>query len=91
MPVVHKSAIKRARQSIKRHKRNKAILHGTKTATKKVKAAVSEKNTELAQTLLRDATSAIAKAATKGTLHKKTASRKISRLTRSVNAATSKS
>lgn len=91
MPVVHKSSIKRARQSVKRHQRNKAIIHGTKTVTKKVKAAVAEKNTELAQTLLRDATSALAKAATKGTLHRKTASRKISRLTLSVNSAAAKS
>lgn len=91
MPVVHKSAIKRARQSIKRHQRNKAVLHGTKTVTKKVKAAVAGKNPELAQTLLRDATSALSKAVTKGALHRKTASRKISRLTKGVNAAKSKS
>jgi len=91
MPVVHKSSIKRARQSIKRHQRNKAILHGAKTVTKKVKAAVAGNNPELAQSLLREATSALAKAVTKGTLHRKTASRKISRLTISVNSATSKS
>jgi small subunit ribosomal protein S20 len=91
MPVVHKSAIKRARQSIKRNQRNKAILHGTKTFTKKVKAAVAEKNPELAQTLLREATSALSKAVTKGALHRKTASRKISRLTTSVNSTTPKS
>ncbi len=91
MPVVHKSAIKRARQSIKRHQRNKAILHGTKTVTKKVKAAIAEKNPELAQTLLREATSALSKAVTKGSLHRKTASRKISRLTKGVNATKSTS
>ena len=91
MPVVHKSSVKRARQSIKRHQRNKAILHGAKTVTKKVKAAVAEKNPELSQSLLREATSALAKAVTKGALHRKTASRKISRLTISVNSATSKS
>ncbi len=91
MPIVHKSAIKRARQSIKRQQRNRAILHGTKTVVKKVKAAVAEKNSELAQSLLREATSAFAKAATKGALHRKTASRKISSLTISVNSTTPKS
>ena len=90
MPVVHKSAIKRARQSISRYQRNKAILHGTKTVTKKVKAAVDDKNTELAQSLLRDATSALHKAVTKGALHRKTASRRISKLAAKVNSAQSK-
>ena len=91
MPVVHKSAIKRARQSIKRHQRNKAVLHGTKTVAKKVKSAVAENNPELAQTLLREATSALSKAVTKGSLHRKTASRKVSRLAKSVNSTKSKS
>ena len=90
MPVVHKSAIKRARQSIKRHQRNKAILHSTKTVTKKVKAAVADKNPELAQSLLRDATSALHKAASKGALHRNTASRRISKLATKVNSAKSK-
>ena len=90
MPVVHKSAIKRARQSISRYQRNKAILHGTKTVTKKVKAAVDDKNTELAQSLLRDATSALHKAVTKGALHRNTASRRISKLAAKVNSAQSK-
>ena len=90
MPVVHKSAIKRARQSIKRHQRNKAILHGTKTVAKKVKAAVADKNPELAQSLLRDATSALHKAVTKGALHRNTASRRISKLAIEVKSAKSK-
>ena len=90
MPVVHKSAIKRARQAIKRHQRNKATLQGTKTVVKKVKAAVTDKNPELAQSLLRDATSALHKAVTKGALHRNTASRRISKLVTQVNSAQSK-
>ena len=90
MPVVHKSAIKRARQSVKRHERNKAILHGTKTVVKKVKAAVADKNLQLAQSLLNDATSALHKAVTKGALHRNTASRRISKLATKVNSAQSK-
>ena len=90
MPVVHKSAIKRARQSVKRHERNKAILHGTKTVVKKVKAAVADKNLQLAQSLLNDATSALHKAVTKGALHRNTASRRISKLATKVNSAQSR-
>ena len=90
MPVVHKSAIKRARKAIKRHQRNKATLQGTKTVVKKVKAAVTDKNPELAQSLLRDATSALHKAVTKGVLHRNTASRRISKLATKVNSAKSK-
>ena len=90
MPVVHKSAIKRARQSVKRHERNKAILHGTKTVVKKVKAAVADKNLQLAQSLLNDATSALHKAVTKGALHRNTASRRISKLAIEVKSAKSK-
>jgi len=86
MPVVHKSAIKRARQSIKRNQRNRGILHETKTITKKVKIAISEKNPELAQSLLQNATSALHKAVTKGTLHRNTASRRISQLATKVNS-----
>jgi len=90
MPVVHKSAVKRARQSVKRHQRNKAVLHTTKTVTKKVKAAVADKNPELAQSLLRDATSALHKAVTKGVLHRNTAARRISKLVTKVNSTQSK-
>ena len=90
MPVIHKSAIKRARQSVKRHQRNKAILHGTKTVAKKVKAAVTDKNPELAQSILRDATSALHKAVTKGAIHQNTASRRISKLALKVKSIQSK-
>jgi small subunit ribosomal protein S20 len=86
MPVVHKSAIKRARQSIKRNQRNRGILHETKTIAKKVKTAISEKNPELAQSLLQNATSALHKAVTKGALHRNTASRRISQLATKVNS-----
>lgn len=86
MPVVHTSTIKRARQAEKRNQRNQAILHTTKSVVKKVRTAVQQKNPELATTLLRDATSALHKAATKGVMPKNTVSRRISRLTSSVNA-----
>jgi len=52
-----------------------------KTLIKKVQTAVAEKKIDHAKTLLREATSAIGKAASKGALKRNTASRRISRLT----------
>ncbi len=57
-----------------------------KTLGKKVEAAVAEKNTEVAKTALNKAVTAIDKAVQKGIIHKNTASRKVSRLTKLVNA-----
>ena len=88
MPVVHKSTIKRARQAEKRHLRNRAVLASVKNAMKKVMTAVEEKNTTEAATLLREATSALHKAVTKGVLKRNTASRRISRLASTVNGLT---
>ena len=88
MPVVHKSTIKRARQAEKRHLRNRAVLTSVKSAMKKVMTAVDEKNADEATTLLREATSALHKAVTKGVLKRNTASRRISRLASTVNALT---
>ena len=86
MPVVHKSTIKRARQAEKRHLRNRAVLTSVKSAMKKVMTAVDEKNADEAKTLLREATSALHKAVTKGVLKRNTASRRISRLASTANA-----
>ncbi len=79
----HKSAKKRARQALKRRARNRNISSALKTAIKGVRTASGDD----AQTALRQAESAIRKAATKGVLSKKQASRRISRLTKSVNRA----
>lgn len=86
MPVVHKSTIRRARQSERRHERNRATLNAVKTLIKKVQTAVAGKKADEAKSLLREATSAIGKAASKGVLKPNTASRRISRLTQHVNA-----
>ena len=79
----HKSAKKRARQALKRRARNRNISSALKTAIKGVRTASGDD----AQTALRQAESAIRKAATKGVLSKKQASRRVSRLTKSVNRA----
>ena len=80
-----KSAKKRILVSRARAERNKSIKSGTKTAIKKVYAAIESGDREAAQTALLAATSTIDKAATKGVYHKNTASRKVSRLSKAVN------
>jgi len=81
----HKSAIKRAGQNEIRRMRNKSVKTRIKNSVKDVRLAVSEKSSEAALKKLDDAKSIIDKAAKKGAIHTKTASRKISRLTTLVN------
>ena len=81
-----KSAKKRILVNETKAARNKAIKSKVKTAVKKVDAAISAKDAEAAKTALRAAIVEITKAGSKGVYHKKTVSRKISRLSKAVNA-----
>ena len=82
----HKSALKRNRQSLVRRDRNRANRTKVKTAVKKIDAAIEvEGSVEKAQEALVAAVPIIERAAVKGAFHKKTASRKVSRLTQRVN------
>ena len=83
----HKSAAKRARQSVKKNARNNASLGAVRTAEKKLRAALAAGDKTNAATLLTTYVSKISKAATKGVLHTKTAARKVSRLATRVSAA----
>jgi len=80
----HKSAKKRAKQSQVRRMRNKSVKTTLKTLEKKMRAAKAAG--EDAQELMKQTQSAVHKAAQKGIIHKKTASRKISRLSKLVSA-----
>ncbi len=82
----HKSAIKRAKQNKVRRLRNRSRKTRMKTAIKALEQALRENSVELAEQRLREATSIIARTAAKGTIHRNTAARKISRLARKVNA-----
>ena len=82
----HKSALKRARQNEVRRIRNKSTKTRIKNIVKDVRLDVREKSKESALTKLDTAKSIIDKEAKKGVIHKKTASRKISRLSKNVNA-----
>ena len=81
-----KSAKKRILVNETKAARNKAIKSKVKTAVKKVEAAVAAKDAETAKTALRAAIVEISKAGTKGVYHKKTVSRKISRLSKAVSS-----
>jgi small subunit ribosomal protein S20 len=90
MPVIHKSTIKRARQSERRAQRNHSVLSSVKNIMKKVLAAVESKNAAVAKTALREATAALSKARSKGILRRNTVSRRISRLAARVNSLSAK-
>jgi small subunit ribosomal protein S20 len=81
-----KSQIKRNRQNQVREVRNKSVRTALKTEAKKVRSASGD--AEAVQTEFRRASRALDKAVSKGVLHKKTASRRKSRLARSASAAT---
>ena len=84
--ATHRSAEKRDRQNKKRRTRNTAVKSATKTEIKKVLAAVEGKEPESSENALKNAIRVIKKAASKGVYHKNNASRKVSRLTKKVNA-----
>ncbi len=81
----HKSVMKRDRQSKIARVRNMSRKTRVKNAIKAVRAAVAQNQPEKAQEALQKAVPAIQSVTAKGTLHWKTAARKISRLTRAVN------
>ena len=81
-----KSAKKRVITSQVRAERNKAIKSRVKTYIKKVEAAVAANDKEAAKAALTVAISTIESAASKGVYHKNNSARKVSRLTKLVNA-----
>ncbi len=80
-----KSAKKRILVDRRNAERNKAIKSKVKTAVKGVDAAIAAGDKDAASKALTTAISEINRAASKGAFHKKTASRKISRITIAVN------
>ncbi len=81
----HPSAEKRNRQREKRTLRNRGIKSAVRTQVKTVREAVASKDPAAAAKALNEAAVAIAKAASKGALPKKTAARKVSRLASAVH------
>jgi small subunit ribosomal protein S20 len=83
----HPSAEKRNRQRVKRRARNLLHLSTMRTFMKRVRKALANSELDEAKKTLPDAITAITKAASKGVIHRNTASRYVSRLTRAVGRA----
>jgi small subunit ribosomal protein S20 len=82
MPLRHKSAQKRARQTPKKTEYNKHYKANIRTAVKNV---VTSKSKETAQTEYKKAVSILDKAAVKGIIHRNNAANRKSKLTRHIN------
>ena len=78
----HKSAIKRARQNEIRRIRNRSVRTRVKSVVKSVRQAVAENKADNLDAQLKEAQSTIDNAAKKGVMHKRTAARKVARLTK---------
>lgn len=81
-----KSAKKAARQTIRRTEVNKARRTRLRSEVRKVEEAIASGNKEAARAALKDAEPVIARTAQKGIVHRKTASRKVSRLVKRIGA-----
>ena len=82
----HKSAIKRIKQSSKQRTRNRFYRSTMRTQLKVIQAAIDEGNADLAKAELSKVTSIVQRLAGKGIIHRHQAARRISRLTKAVNA-----
>lgn len=74
------SAKKRIRQNEKRRVRNQAIRSRARTRVKQAVAAIEAGDVESAQAAVKVATSELDRAASKGTIHRNNAARRVSRL-----------
>lgn len=81
----HKSAEKRVRQNAKRNLINRSNRSKLRTSIKNLRAAVSSNDKTVSTELLYPTVSLIDKAVNKGVIHKNTAARYKSRLTKHVN------
>ncbi len=81
----HKSAEKRVRQNAKRNEINRANRSKLRTSIKKLRAAVTGHDKGTSTELLAPTVALIDKAVNKGVIHKNTAARYKSRLTKHVN------
>ena len=82
-----KSQIKRNRQNEVRRQRNKGVRTALKTVAKKTQAAAAAGDANGAAAQYREAVRSLDKAASKGSLHKRAAARRKSRLAKQVNRA----
>jgi len=82
--ATHKSAVKRARQALRRRDRNRQVRSRLRSAVKAVREAVATGNREEAALSLRRAEGILRRAASKGVIPKQRASRQVARLAQAV-------
>ncbi len=85
-----RSAIKMARVAERRRLRNKAVRSSVRTFVRKAERAVGASAGEAVEAV-KEAISALDKAATKGVIHRNNASRRKSRLMKKLNRASASS
>ena len=83
----HPSAVKRHRQSVNRRVRNIETKSKLRTLIKKARQAIEEKNADSISAHVRDVNKALNKAVSKGVIKPNTASRWLSRISRSAHLA----
>jgi small subunit ribosomal protein S20 len=76
----NKSALKANRQNIKRREHNRALRARLRTGLKSIRKSLDAKDVDGAKTALKNMQSLVDKMATKGIIHRNTASRYKSRL-----------
>lgn len=85
MALRTKSAIKKNRQNIKKRERNKNVITNLRGKIRNYLNAIEEKDLEKSKKILADLVSSIDRAASKGVIHKRNASRRISRFSRKLS------
>ena len=76
----NKSALKANRQNVKRREHNRELRSKLRTGLKAIRKSLDDKNVDAAKAALKTLQSLVDKMATKGIIHKNTASRLKSRL-----------
>ena len=76
----NKSALKANRQNVKRRLANRELRSKLRTGLKNIRKSLDDKNVDGAKTALKSMQSLVDKMATKGIIHRNTASRYKSRL-----------
>lgn len=84
------SAVKRNRKAIKKNARNGAVKSAVRTALKKAREAIAKGDPVAAKALVIAATTQLDKAASKGVLHARNASRHVARLSHQAAAVGAK-
>ncbi|QMU56261.1 MAG: 30S ribosomal protein S20 [Candidatus Mycalebacterium zealandia] len=80
-----KSAKKKHRQSLKKRARNRFVKSSLRTKTKDFLQAIEAKDVSTAGSIFRGLVSAFDKAASKGLIHKKNASKNVARMSRKLH------